>query len=188
MSPADSTIRRTASGSLIIPTTDSGAPMVASPDSFHTPRPSSAPPQSDRSSPDLNDANLMYPPLGEQDIIDPEAYANLIFKCHTSPSDYLRRFDKTLIAHLHPDVFPSSETYTRTYMIPTAPRGDQWTYRVPLFTPPIGSLRWVPLPNPQQALELRELLSLHRLVIPMSFYCEAGSPIHLLYHSYLQLG
>ena len=188
MSPIDNTIRRTASGSLIIPLTDSGAPMVASPETFNTPRPSSAPPLSDRSTPDPNDANLLHPPLGEQDIINPEDYANIIFKVHTSPSDYLRRFNKTLTAHLHPDVFPSTETFTRTYMIPMAPRGDQRTYRVPLFTPPLGSLRRVPLPNPQQALELRQLLAIHRLVIPMSFYCEAGSPIHLLYHSYLQLG
>ena len=66
--------------------------------------------------------------------------------------------------------------------------GDQRTYRVPLFTPPIATLRRHPLPTPEQALELWQLLSLHRLAIPMSFYCEAGSPIHLLYHSYLQLG
>ena len=73
-------------------------------------------------------------------------------------------------------------------MIPTLPRGNKQTYRVPLFTPPVSTLRRHPLPSPQEAQELRELLSLHRFVIPMSFYCEAGSPIHLIYHSYLQLG
>ena len=164
MSPIDNTIRRTASGSLIIPLTDSGAPMVASPETFSTPRPSSAPPQSDPSMPDPNDANLLHPPLGERDIVNPEELANLIFQVHTSPSDYLRRFNKTLTTHLHPDVFPSTETFTRTYIIPTAPQGDQQSYRVPLLTPPLGSLRRVPLPNPQQALELRQLLAIHCLV------------------------